>query len=235
MKTRDDFLEYQGVPELSNINCFLDHQGNFMIEADFGGADYANLSYVDEYGKYLVEDPYIGLVISTADLDEAVSEFCNFYQLNSADCQNIRDSVIELTSSEPITSAEAIDKDFDIFMLMGYQADFGPDTMGMEGDDFWCYGKFFARDLASAKAELAAIKSKYPWIEEDVTQVYVSEYNEYFDSDTREEQDEYGNPYDVDNNVFQDLETLVEYLGWNEQPYYYGKDEDNSDGLPFDF
>ena len=127
-------------------------------------------------------------------------------------------------------------KDFDIFMLMGYWADFGPDTMGMDGDEFNCYGKFFAKDLTTAKNELKSIIAKYPWIndpEYDRTQVYVSEYNEYFDSATREEQDEYGNPYDLDNNVFQNLETLIDYLGWNEKPYYYGRDDDEDNGLPF--
>lgn len=230
MKTRDDFLEYQGVPEVSNINCFLDSSGNFMIEADFGGADYANLAYIEEYGEYTVEDPFIGLVISTPNLDEAIDEFCNFYQLSVEDCQNIKNGVMELTGTTPITSSTYMDKDFDIFMLMGYTADTGPDTTGPDGDEFWCYGKFFAKDLASAKTELETIKTQCPWIEE-YSQVYISEYNEYFDSDTREEQDDYGNPYDVDNNVFENLQALVDYLGWEEAPYYWGRDDSND--LPF--
>lgn len=234
MATRDDYLEYQNVPEISNINCFIDKTGRFMIEADFDGGDYAILSYIDEYGEYTVEDPYIGLVISTPNLDEAVDEFCSFYKLSPEDCQYVHDMALQLEETTPITSAEEIDRDFDIFMLMCYMPDLGPDTMGMEGDQFDCYGKFFAKDLPSAKRELETIKTKYPWIDNFGGQIYVADYSEYYDSATREEQDEYGNPYDVDNNVFYNLEALVEYLGWDEQPYYYGK-EDESEGLPFDF
>ena len=130
-----------------------------------------------------------------------------------------------------IKSDSGFGKDFNVFMLMGYWADTGPDTAGMGGDEFNCYGKFFAKDLATAKNELKSLEAKYPWINDSQyngTQVYVDNYSEYFDSATREEQDEYSNPYDVDNNVFQNLETLIEYLGWDKAPYSGDFDVDAS-------
>ena len=111
---------------------------------------------------------------------------------------------------EVITSDTTLGEDFDVFMLMEYTADTGPDTMGMEGDTFNCLGKFFATDLESAKKELASILEQHPELKEICPGLYVSEYIESFDSPTREEQDEYGNPYDVDNNVFADLQALVD-------------------------
>lgn len=136
-------------------------------------------------------------------------------------------------------------KDFDVFMLMGYSADTGPDTTGMDGDDFWCYGKFFAKDLATAKRELEQIKNKYPWLKSENMSsryyhrdIYVDNYNEYFDLPTREIEDDYGNPMDVDNNVFADLETLIEYEGMNNENWWetgYSDFDDASEStLPFE-
>lgn len=59
-----------------------------------------------------------------------------------------------------ITAADEVDKDFDVFMLMDYQADTGPDTMGMAGDRFSCLGKFYASSLEEAGNELKQIKDK---------------------------------------------------------------------------
>lgn len=126
----------------------------------------------------------------------------------------------------------------DVFMLMGYWADVGPDTTGMDGDDFDCYGKFFAPDLATAKRELEIIKKKYPWIDGSdnsniVHQVYVDNYNEYFDSEPQSESDIDMNPSawgGVKYNVFSSLEALIEYLGWD-RPRSSNYSED--DELPF--
>ena len=93
MNTRDDYREYDDIPEISDINCFIDRTGYFTIEANFGGADYAYLSYNFEEDEYLVEDPYIGVVVSTPDLNQAVDEFCEFYKVSPEDCQYIHSNI----------------------------------------------------------------------------------------------------------------------------------------------
>ena len=211
MVTRDDWAIYDGLPSVSNIHCYKDRLGYFAIEADFGGSDYVNLAYDAEYNRYSIEDPYLGLVHYSDDLNSAIGFFCQFYKLSPEDCQLIADKKQEFGSSEYVASATETDKDFDIFMLIDYSADTGPDTMGMEGDTFDCLGKFFATDLETAKKELADILEQHPELKEACPGLYVSTYIESLDSPTREEQDEYGNPYDVDNNVFGSLQALVDY------------------------
>lgn len=134
---------------------------------------------------------------------------------------------------EVVTAATNMNKNFDVFMLMDYHSDTSPDTIGMEGDTFDCLGKFFATDLETAKKELADILEQHPELKEVCPGLYVSEYVESFDSPTREEQDEYGNPYDVDNNVFGDLQALVDYcFDWDYiNSWAQGTAED--DELPF--
>ena len=252
MKTRNDFPEYDSVAPVGNIRCYLDRNGYFTLDADFGGYDYVELGYDEEYHEFYVEDPYIGSVISTPDLSVAIDELCRFYDLSPEDCDYIDKCVTELTSSSRIDSSTSITsstdsgfgEDFDVFMLMGYYADTSPDTTGMDGDDFWCYGKFFAKDLATAKRELEQIKNKYPWLKSENMSsrhyhrdIYVDNYNEYFDSPTREIEDDYGNPMDVDNNVFENLEALIEYEGMNNENWWrtgYSDFDDEPDGLPFE-
>lgn len=146
-----------------------------------------------------------------------------------------------------IKSDSGFGKDFDVFMLMGYSADVGPDTTGMDGDDFWCYGKFFAKDLATAKKELEQIKNKYPWLKSENMSsrywhrdIYVDKYNEYFDKPLPESEDDIDmNPSamgGVDYNAFPDLETLIEYEGMNDERKWrtgYSDDDDPYEGLPF--
>lgn len=211
MKTYSNHLEYEGVPPVSNIKCYKDATGYFMIEADFGGFDYIYLSYDHEYREFAIEDPYLGTIFTCDTLTPAIDYFCEYYELTPEDSQYVRNSVDDICAGGYIASAtETETKDFDVFMLMDYRADTGPDTMGMEGDSFDCLGKFFATDLQSAKDELASILAAHPELKDCCPCLYVTEYNEYFDSATREEQDEYGNPYDVENNVFADLDTLIE-------------------------
>ena len=94
---------------------------------------------------------------------------------------------------------------FDVFMLMGYW----PGDSGMESDDFYCYGKFFARNLQDAKQQLERCIKKYPEI--DASGMYVSEYNEYFDD--FDPGDPNFDPYDVTSNeVFNNLDTLFNYI-----------------------
>lgn len=131
---------------------------------------------------------------------------------------------------EVITSDTKLGKDFDVFMLMEYTADTGPDTTGMEGDTFNCLGKFFSKDLATAKEELKRVQAKHPGLEHMCYDLYVTEYNSYFDNSS----DDPADYYDADNNVFPDLETLVEYGFDQDYLDNYDKYAEDSQELPFD-
>jgi len=235
MITRDNYPEYNDIPEVDNINCFIDSDGNFAIEATFGGAEYLNLSYVNEYGEYLIEDPFLGTVFSSPDLNEAIDYFCQFYKLAPEDCQYIHS---KSESQDYISSATETDTS-DVFMLMDYSADIGPDTNGMDGDEFYCLGKFYADSLQVAKQELEAIKEKYPWLKDmgskyTARNIYVDKYNSYFDYQPEDEDDIDMNPSawgGAEYNVFPDLEALIEYLDFDKNPYGNYNYED--DELPF--
>lgn len=230
MVTRDDWAIYDGLPSVSNIHCYKDRSGYFAIEADFGGDDYANLAYDTEYDRYSIEDPYLGLVYYSDDLNSATGFFCQFYKLSPEDCQLIADKKCELGSGEYVASATEVDKDFDVFMLMDYRADTGPDTMGMEGDTFNFLGKFFSKDLATARGELRLVQAKHPGLEYLCSGLYVTEYNPYFDGSS----DDPADYYDADNNVFADLETLVEYSFDKDYLDNYDKYVEDSQEPPFD-
>ena len=124
---------------------------------------------------------------------------------------------------------------YDVFMLMEYSADTGPDTTGMDGDEFYCLGKFFAPSLEEAKREL---ESKYPWLRKQYfgytfRSIYVDKYNEYFDQYPEDENDIDMNPSamgGVRYNIFSDLDTLIKYLGLDKKSEY----KDDDDGLPFE-
>lgn len=78
---------------------------------------------------------------------------------------------------EDSTEVTAAENDYQPFMLMEYSSG-GPET-GIEGDDFYCWGKFFAKDEADAKRQLERAKRKFKdW---NFADVYVSEYNDAFD------------------------------------------------------
>ena len=123
----------------------------------------------------------------------------------------------EITSATDMTDSG---KDFDIFMLMEYWADTGPDTMGMEGDRFYCLGKFFAKDLATARREFESAQSKHPNF--DFSGLYVDNYNEYFDDGA---ENEFGMP-----EVYDSIESLVDDIDNGE---YYWRQKMSTD-LPFD-
>lgn len=141
-----------------------------------------------------------------------------------------------------ILSDEDISTTNNVFMLMEYSADIGPDTSGPDGDEFYCLGKFYAPSLAEAKSEMKALKDRYPWLKKQTTKytvrdIYVDNYNEYFDHFPEDEDDIDMNPSaygGVEYNIFADLETLIEYLGLNEQGRYWDEYDDEEDvELPF--
>lgn len=101
------------------------------------------------------------------------------------------DELEGIESSSDITAAEEA-KPQDIFMLIDYVPDNGEN--GMEGDDFYSFGKFFAEDIDDAKAQLESVYATEPDRMSHLDNPYVSEYNEYFDDG---------------DEVYQDLHTLV--------------------------
>lgn len=134
-----------------------------------------------------------------------VKQFLNQYQgLEEATCINCADD------TEP---------EYDIFMLMDYY----PGDAGMESDDFYCYGKFYARSLEDAQQQLKDCIRKYPDVDADG--MYVTEYNEYFDDFDPDDPDDYWA-----NEVFQDLDVMFSKFNQNAQDYAaeYGDEE-----LPF--
>lgn len=109
--------------------------------------------------------------------------------------------------------------DFDVFMLMDYVAG----DEGMESDDFYCYGKFYATDIDDAKKQLQECIRKYPDV--DSEGLYVSEYNKYFDNFNPDD------PYDYwSNEVFSDLDTMFSKFNENVQDY---KEEFEDEPLPY--
>ncbi len=126
----------------------------------------------------------------------------------------------------------------EVFMLMEYTADIGPDTTGMDGDDFYCVGKFYAPSLEEARSQFVAIKAEYPWIGKQsskytVRDYYVDKYNAYFDYQPEDEDDIDMNPSAMGGaryNVFSDLDLLISYLGWDKGPVEFGNDDEK---LPF--
>lgn len=111
-----------------------------------------------------------------------------------------------------------INPDYDVFMLMEYFP--GDGETGIDGDEFYCIGKFYADDLASAKAEFESIKSAHPNF--DFHNLYVDNYNEYFDDN---EENEYGMPV-----VYDSIETLIDSMD-NEENYWRQLNEEEE--LPF--
>lgn len=100
-------------------------------------------------------------------------------------CDGITDKELE--------SVEGADSEYDVFMLMDYAADNGEN--GMEGDDFYPMGKFFAKNLDDAEAQLeVAFKNQADRLK-NLSNPYVTEYNEYFDDG---------------EEVYPDLATLIE-------------------------
>ena len=105
---------------------------------------------------------------------------------------------------EPVSGQE--DATDDIFMLMEYSS--GDRESGMEGDDFYCYGKFFATDEADANRQLEEAKSKYAGTNWNLDDVYVTSYNDYFDDGEEVYQNLdvlLGRSVDYEDNVYDEI------------------------------
>ena len=85
-------------------------------------------------------------------------------------------------SEEDVEGASTIaDNGYEVFQLMEYISD--PET-GIDGDEFYCYGEFFAVDKADAENQLEEAKKLYPQFfqisSSPYSDIYINEYNEYF-------------------------------------------------------
>jgi len=103
------------------------------------------------------------------------------------------------------------DPNDEIFMLMEY--DPGSPEDGMDADDFYCIGKFFARSLQDAKDRLASLEYDLQFASGDF---YVDEYNEAFDDD---------------DEVYSSLDALIQDKFDFE---HIGMDSADDDTLPFE-
>lgn len=100
----------------------------------------------------------------------------------------------ELEGVESTTAVEAADDvaKHEPFMLIDYSPDNGEN--GMEADEFYPLGKFFAENIDDAQAQLEAAKVNLADRMQYIPNAYVSEFNPYFDDGSE---------------VYQDLETLI--------------------------
>lgn len=181
-------------------------------------------SYVDNI-PFLTRNEFLDMISKEREFNLA-NVHITCYGIPSACKAKLTDSEMRsfadkcTKGSTGITSATDITDSYDIYMLMEYSADTGPDTMGMEGDEFYCLGKFFAKDLATAKREFESAKSKHSNF--DFSGLYIDNYNEYFDDGA---ENDFGMP-----EVYDSIESLIDTLD-NEE--YYWRQKMSTD-LPFD-
>ena len=78
-----------------------------------------------------------------------------------------------------VSCATIADNGEQVFQLMEYNS--YPEA-GIEGDDFYCYGEFFATDEDDALKQLEEAKSAYPEFANlaDQARLFVQPYNEHF-------------------------------------------------------
>lgn len=83
---------------------------------------------------------------------------------------------------EDIQGTTVADNGEQVFQLMEYSSD--PEA-GIEGDDFYCYGEFFATDEDDALKQLEEAKSAYPKFANlaDRAHLFVQPYNEHFSTE----------------------------------------------------
>ena len=88
----------------------------------------------------------------------------------------------EIDASEDVKCATVADNGEQVFQLMEYSSD--PEA-GIEGDDFYCYGEFFAIDEDDALKQLEEAKSAYPEFANlaDQAHLFVQPYNEHFSTE----------------------------------------------------
>ena len=151
------------------------HEDGYVnyIDTDgiYTGIPGANISLAEMknyWNDFYDDDPVLNEEYGPEEGERWLSETLSHMQEIVEDCDSVMSA----------TEVKANDSKYQPFMLMEYSSG-GPET-GIEGDDFYCWGKFFAVDEADAKRQLERAKRKYgrDW---DFQDVYVSEYNDYFD------------------------------------------------------
>ena len=86
---------------------------------------------------------------------------------------------VEGMTQDEVSCATIADNGEQVFQLMEYNS--YPEA-GIEGDDFYCYGEFFATDEDDALKQLEEAKSAYPKFANlaDQDSLFVQPYNEHF-------------------------------------------------------
>ena len=86
---------------------------------------------------------------------------------------------VEGMTQTKVSCATVADNGEQVFQLMEHDSD--PEA-GIEGDDFYCYGEFFAIDEDDALKQLEEAKSAYPEFANlaDQARLFVQPYNEHF-------------------------------------------------------
>ena len=82
-------------------------------------------------------------------------------------------------AEDEVNCSTVADNGEQVFQLMEYNS--YPES-GIEGDDFYCYGEFFATDEDDALKQLEEAKSAYPKFANlaDQARLFVQPYNEHF-------------------------------------------------------
>lgn len=114
----------------------------------------------DEYAELAADHSYI---LEDDDIYSATALYQNPYDEEGGD----------------VECATIADNGEQVFQLMEYNSD--PEA-GIEGDDFYCYGEFFATDEDDALKQLEEAKSAYPEFANlaDQARLFVQPYNEHF-------------------------------------------------------
>lgn len=101
------------------------------------------------------------------------------YDWNDEDVDASCNCKVEGMTQDEVSCATVADNGEQVFQLMEYDSD--PEA-GIEGDDFYCYGEFFAIDEDDALKQLEEAKSAYSEFANlaDQAHLFVQPYNEHF-------------------------------------------------------
>lgn len=147
---------------------------------------------------------------STGESSTCSKDVADMYRANNNPYRNF-EVIDQPDGCYLIRVTASTDPEDKIFMLMEYEPG-GPED-GMDADNFYCVGKFFAKSLQDAKDRLASLEYDLQFASGDF---YVSEYNEYFDDG---------------GEVYSSLDALFDSVFDFE---YIGMDSSDDDTVPFE-
>ncbi len=155
---------------------------NFVKAASTSNMLKAFQNKIDELTANTATEPIEAA--STADMldafEDRIDELEDIDSTTDVECTddlNIADEGIDDIDPQPVEGSDwGEDK---VFMLMDYVPDSGEN--GMEGDDFYLVGKFFAENEEDAEDQLHAAFTDEGERMSQLSNPYVTEYNPYFD------------------------------------------------------